>query len=66
MSQISLAFDSSLQIRDEQGRYQTAIADQILAVARKVMAALVYILDTRAINYKITVRFAFRNIRRSR
>ncbi|SFQ17354.1 RadC family protein [Pseudomonas borbori] len=37
MSQLSLAFDSSLLIRDEQGRYLPATADQILAAARKVI-----------------------------
>ncbi|OEC32966.1 DNA repair protein RadC [Pseudomonas cuatrocienegasensis] len=37
MSQLSLAFDASLLIRDEQGRYLPATADQILAAARKVI-----------------------------
>ncbi|MFZ3203919.1 MAG: DNA repair protein RadC [Pseudomonas sp.] len=37
MSQLSFAFDSSLLIRDEQGRYLPATADQILAAARKVI-----------------------------
>jgi DNA repair protein RadC len=37
MSQLSLAFDTSLLIRDEQGRYLPATADQILAAARKVI-----------------------------
>ena len=37
MSQLSLAFDSSLLIRDEQGRYLPATADQILAAVRKVI-----------------------------
>jgi DNA repair protein RadC len=37
MSQLSLAFESSLLIRDEQGRYLPATADQILAAARKVI-----------------------------
>ncbi len=37
MSQLSLAFDASLLIRDEQGRYLPATADQILAAARKAI-----------------------------
>jgi DNA repair protein RadC len=37
MSQLSLAFDSSLLIRDEQGRYLPASAEQILDAARKVI-----------------------------
>lgn len=37
MSQLSLAFDSSLLIRDEQGRYAPATAEQILAAARQVI-----------------------------
>ena len=36
MSQLSLAFDASLMIRDEQGRYLPATAEQILDAARKV------------------------------
>ena len=37
MSQLSLTFDSSLLVRDDQGRYLPATADQILAVARQVI-----------------------------
>ena len=37
MSQLSLAFDASLMIRDEQGRYLPATAEQILEAARKVI-----------------------------
>ncbi|AEB58844.1 RadC-like protein [Ectopseudomonas mendocina NK-01] len=37
MSQLSLAFDTSLMIRDEQGRYLPATAEQILDAARKVI-----------------------------
>ncbi|HBN9817933.1 TPA: DNA repair protein RadC [Pseudomonas aeruginosa] len=37
MSQLSLAFDSSLLVRDDQGRYMQATADQILEAARKVI-----------------------------
>ncbi len=37
MSQLSLAFDVSLMIRDEQGRYLPASAEQILDAARKVI-----------------------------
>jgi len=37
MSQLTLAFDSSLLVRDEQGRYAPATAEQILAAARKVI-----------------------------
>ena len=37
MSQLSLAFDASLMIRDEQGRYLPATAEQILDAARKVI-----------------------------
>jgi len=37
MSQLSLVFDASLMIRDEQGRYLPATADQILDAARKVI-----------------------------
>ncbi|MFW6593731.1 JAB domain-containing protein, partial [Pseudomonas aeruginosa] len=37
MSQLSLAFDTSLMIRDEQGRYMPATAEQILDAARKVI-----------------------------
>ena len=35
MSQLSLAFDASLMVRDEQGRYLPATAEQILDAARK-------------------------------
>ena len=37
MSQLSLAFSSSLLVRDAQGRYLLATADQILAAARQVI-----------------------------
>ncbi|MBF9265532.1 RadC family protein [Paracidovorax cattleyae] len=37
MSQLSLAIDSSLLVRDAQGRYLLATADQILAAAREVI-----------------------------
>ncbi|MDZ4348972.1 MAG: DNA repair protein RadC [Xanthomonadaceae bacterium] len=37
MSQLSLAFDSSLLVRDDQGRYLLATADQILEAARQVI-----------------------------
>ncbi len=37
MSQLSLAFDSSLMVRDARGRYLLATADQILAAARQVI-----------------------------
>ncbi|MGL6428634.1 JAB domain-containing protein [Aeromonas hydrophila] len=37
MSQLSLAFDSSLLVRDDQGRYMQATADQILEAARQVI-----------------------------
>lgn len=37
MSQLSLAFDASLMIRDEHGRYLPATAEQILDAARKVI-----------------------------
>lgn len=37
MSQLSLVFDASLMIRDEQGRYLPATAEQILDAARKVI-----------------------------
>ena len=37
MSQLSLAFDSSLLVRDSQGRYMLATADQILEAARQVI-----------------------------
>ena len=37
MSQLSLAFDPSLLIRDEQGRYLPATTEQILDAARKVI-----------------------------
>ncbi len=37
MSRLSLAYDSSLLIRGEQGRYLPATAEQILAAARKVI-----------------------------
>lgn len=37
MSQLSLALDASLMIRDEQGRYLPATAEQILDAARKVI-----------------------------
>lgn len=37
MSQLSLAFHSSLLIRDEQGRYAPATAERILAAARQVI-----------------------------
>lgn len=37
MSQLSLAFDSSLIVRDAQDRYLLATADQILAEARQVI-----------------------------
>ena len=37
MSQLSLSFDSSLLVRDDQGRYLMATADQILEAARRVI-----------------------------
>ena len=37
MSQLTLAFDSSMLVRDEQGGYAPATAEQILAAARKVI-----------------------------
>ncbi|HBO6068014.1 TPA: DNA repair protein RadC [Pseudomonas aeruginosa] len=37
MSQLSLAIDSSLLVRDSQGRYMPATADQILEAARQVI-----------------------------
>ncbi|MNZ15261.1 RadC family protein [Pseudomonas jinjuensis] len=37
MSQLSLAFDSCLLVRDDQGRYLPASAEQILAAARQVI-----------------------------
>lgn len=37
MSQLSFAFEASLMIRDEQGRYLPATAEQILDAARKVI-----------------------------
>ena len=37
MSQLSLSLDSSLLVRDAQGRYLQASADQILAAARQVI-----------------------------
>jgi len=37
MSQLSLSLDSSLLVRDAQGRYLSASADQILAAARQVI-----------------------------
>ncbi|ELR9005301.1 TPA: DNA repair protein RadC [Pseudomonas aeruginosa] len=37
MSQLSIAFDSSLLVRDDQGRYMQATADQILEAARQVI-----------------------------
>ena len=37
MSQFSFAFDSSLLVRDDQGRYLPATVDQILAAARQVI-----------------------------
>lgn len=37
MSQLSLSLDSSLLVRDAQGRYLLASADQILAAARQVI-----------------------------
>jgi hypothetical protein len=37
MSQLSLTFDASLMIRDEQDRYLPASAEQILNAARKVI-----------------------------
>ena len=37
MSQLSLAIDSSLLVRDAQGRYLLATNDQILAAARQVI-----------------------------
>ncbi|MGP9826116.1 JAB domain-containing protein [Ectopseudomonas khazarica] len=37
MSQLSLALNASMMIRDEQGRYLPATAEQILDAARKVI-----------------------------
>ena len=37
MSQLSLSLDSSLLVRDSQGRYMLATADQILEAARQVI-----------------------------
>ena len=37
MSQLSLAFESSLLVRDGKGRYQMATAEQILEAARQVI-----------------------------
>ena len=37
MSQLSLSLDSSLLVRDDQGRYLPATADQILEAARHVI-----------------------------
>ena len=37
MWQLSIAFDSSLLVRDDQGRYMQATADQILEAARQVI-----------------------------
>ncbi|WP_457977723.1 DNA repair protein RadC [Ectopseudomonas composti] len=37
MSQLSLSLDSSLLVRDDQGRYLMATADQILEAARQVI-----------------------------
>ena len=37
MSQLSLSLDSSLLVRDDQGRYLLATADQILEAARYVI-----------------------------
>jgi len=37
MTQFSLTFESSLLVRDDQGRYLPASADQILAAARQVI-----------------------------
>ena len=37
MSQLSIAFESSLLVRDDQGRYMQATADQILEAARQVI-----------------------------
>ncbi|HGM5077132.1 JAB domain-containing protein [Zobellella denitrificans] len=37
MSQLSLTLDSSLLVRDDQGRYMQATADQILEAARQVI-----------------------------
>ncbi|WP_281301805.1 DNA repair protein RadC [Iodidimonas sp. MBR-14] len=37
MSQLSLSLDSSLLVRDSQGRYTLATADQILEAARQVI-----------------------------
>lgn len=37
MSQLSLSLDSSLLVRDDQGRYMQATADQILEAARQVI-----------------------------
>jgi DNA repair protein RadC len=37
MSQLSLSLDSSLLVRDDQGRYLSATADQILEAARYVI-----------------------------
>ncbi|MBF8721823.1 RadC family protein [Pseudomonas guariconensis] len=37
MSQLSIAFDSSLLVRDDQGRYMQATADQILEAARQII-----------------------------
>lgn len=37
MSQLSLSLDSSLLVRDAQGRYLLASVDQILAAARQVI-----------------------------
>jgi len=37
MSQLSLSLDSSLLVRDDQGRYLPATADQILEAARYVI-----------------------------
>ncbi|MCK9988428.1 MAG: DNA repair protein RadC [Azoarcus sp.] len=38
MSQLSLSLDSSLLVRDAQGRYLVASADQILAASRQAIA----------------------------
>ena len=37
MTQFSFTFDSSLLVRDDQGRYLPATADQILMAARQVI-----------------------------
>nr|WP_315225411.1 DNA repair protein RadC [uncultured Albidiferax sp.] len=37
MSQLSLSLDSSLLVRDDQGRYLMATADQILEAARQII-----------------------------